>query len=167
MIRLESVRLIYRDHKPADLEAYCEMESDAEYRFPQIVHPQAELERSFWNATLPVKEMGLLATVKKADDTYIGRTGLYPFRDERDEIVPGEAWLAYYIARPYWRQGFAREAAAAFIEHGFRSLGMHRIHGGASPDNVASLRILEGLGMARVSAGLYQISREQWLTRGL
>jgi hypothetical protein len=63
LITLETDRLWFRDHEPGDLEAFCEMESDSEYRRPQRVHPRAELERSFREAWLPPKTMGLLATV--------------------------------------------------------------------------------------------------------
>ena len=47
MIVIETERLLFRDHVEADLEPFCEMESDADYRRPQKVHPRAELERSF------------------------------------------------------------------------------------------------------------------------
>ena len=74
MVRLESKRLVLRDHEPEDLEPYCEMESDQVHRAHQPVHPREELERSFKNSALPRKEMGLLATVFKDDGRYIGRT---------------------------------------------------------------------------------------------
>jgi [ribosomal protein S5]-alanine N-acetyltransferase len=32
VIILESERLLFRDHEPADLDAYCEMEADPEVR---------------------------------------------------------------------------------------------------------------------------------------
>jgi [ribosomal protein S5]-alanine N-acetyltransferase len=99
-IRLESERLLFRDHVLADLEPYCAMESDAVYRWPQHVHARAELERSFREGWLPPKAMGLYATVFKPDDVYIGRCGLYPARDDDDTVLPGEACLAYYLARP-------------------------------------------------------------------
>ena len=68
------------------------MESDQVYRAHQKVHPREELERSFREAWLPRKEMGLLATMFKPDGLYIGRTGLYPFRTGGSGvIVPGEA----------------------------------------------------------------------------
>jgi hypothetical protein len=47
MIRLETERLLLRDHEPQDLEPFCEIESDPEYRQPRPVHPREELERSF------------------------------------------------------------------------------------------------------------------------
>lgn len=153
MIRLESPRLIFRDHEPQDLEPYCEMESDAVYRAHQPVHPRQELERSFTQRWLPTKAMGLLATVLKADGRYIGRTGLYPFRTEDGAIVPREATLAFYLARPYWGQGLATEAGRAFIEHGFRDLGLIKIHAGMNAANGASMRVIEKLGFTRVRSG--------------
>jgi len=64
---LETDRLLFRQHIAADWEGFCEMESDPVYRLPQRVHPQAELERSFWESVLPPKPMGLLATVFKPE----------------------------------------------------------------------------------------------------
>ena len=153
MTRLETARLIFRDHEPGDLEPYCAMESDPVYRAHQPVHPREELERSFHRAWLPVKEMGLLATVFKPDGRYIGRTGLYPHRTEDGVIVPGEAILAFYLARPYWGQGIATEAGRAFIEHGFGELGLKKIHAGMNAANKASIRVIEKLGFKWVRSG--------------
>ena len=153
MVRLVSERLIFRDHEAADLEPYCEMESDQVYRAHQPVHPREELERSFRNSALPRKEMGLLATVFKADGRYIGRTGLYPHRTEDGVIVPREAILAFYLARPYWGRGIATEAGRAFLEYGFRDLGLVKIHAGMNQANLASVRVIEKLGFTRVRSG--------------
>jgi hypothetical protein len=49
-MRLETERLLLRDHEPQDLESYCEIESDLQYRWPQPVHSRAELERGFREA---------------------------------------------------------------------------------------------------------------------
>jgi hypothetical protein len=64
---LETERLLFRQHEESDFEAFCEMESDPIYRWPQPVHPRAELERSFREAWLVPKSFGLLATVLKAE----------------------------------------------------------------------------------------------------
>lgn len=153
MVRLETTRLILRDHEPEDLEPFCEMESDQIYRAHQVVHPREELERRFRETWLPRKEMGLLATIFKADGSYIGRTGLYPFRTDEGVIVPNEATLAFYLARPYWGRGLATEAGRAFIEHGFRNLGLKKIHAGLNASNKASQRVIEKLGFTWVRSG--------------
>jgi len=153
MIRLETSRLLFRDHQEADLEPFCRMESDPEYRFPQVVHPRAELERSFREAWLITKPMGLLATVLKSQNQYIGRCGLYPHRNDDDQVIPGEANIAFYLARPYWNQGFATEAGKAFIDFGFNNLGLSRIEAGMNANNLASIRVVQKLGFVWVKTG--------------
>jgi ribosomal-protein-alanine N-acetyltransferase len=153
VIRLETARLLLRDHEPDDLEPFCEMESDPEYRRPQPVHPRAELERSFREAWLPPKAVGLLATVFKPDGHYIGRCGLYPFRTDAGVRIPREASLAFYLARPYWGRGLATEAGRALVAHGFGELGLTRIHAGINAANTASQRVVEKLGFGLARAG--------------
>jgi ribosomal-protein-alanine N-acetyltransferase len=153
MVRLETERLLFRDHEPEDLEAYCAMESDPLYRAPQPVHPRAELERSFRETWLVPKPMALRATVFKPDHRYIGRCGLYPFRSEAGTIIDGEAVLAFYLVRAYWGRGLATEAGRAFVSHGFGTLGLRRIHAGMNAGNRASIRVIEKLGFTRVRSG--------------
>jgi RimJ/RimL family protein N-acetyltransferase len=129
------------------------MESDAIYRSPQRVHPRSELERSFWEAVLPAKEMGLLATVLRSEGKYIGRCGLYPHRDDGGDIVPGEGVLAFYLARPYWSRGLASEAGRAFVEYGLKTLKLNRIVAGASRANVASNRSIQNSGLSFSHSG--------------
>jgi len=153
MVKLETERLLLRDHEPQDLAAFCEIESDPKYRWPQAVHPRTELERSFREAWLPPKVMGLLATVFKPDGQYIGRCGLYPFRTEDGVLVPHEAWIGFYLARPYWGRGLATEAGRALVAYGFGELGLLRIHAGINAKYTASLRVGEKLGFRVVRSG--------------
>ena len=153
MTVLETDRLLFRDHEASDLERFVEMESDAEYRSPQPVHPRSELERSFREAWLPAKPMGLLATVYKPESRYIGRCGLYPRRNDKGTILPREATLAFYLARAYWGRGLATEAGQAFINRGFRTLGLDRIVAGMNVKNHASIRVIEKLGFTRIRSG--------------
>lgn len=150
---LETERLLFRDHELEDLEPYCAMESDPEYRNPQPVHPRAELERSFRESWLPPKAMGLMATVFKPDGRYIGRCGLYPRRTDEDQVIPGEACLALYLARPYWGRGLGSEAGRAFVRHGFDVLRLSRIQAGVNARNLASIRVIEKLGFKWVRSG--------------
>lgn len=152
-LRVETERLLFRDHEPDDLEPYCAMESDPLYRAPQRVHPRAELERSFRETWLVPKPLALRATVFKPDNRYIGRCGLYPFRNESNAIVDGEAVLAFYLARDYWGRGIASEAGQAFVRHGFETLGLRKIHAGMNALNMASIRVIEKLGFTRVRSG--------------
>ena len=154
MLLLETERLAFRHHLPEDLEPYCEMESDAFYRRPFPVCARPELERNFWQAEFPAKPMGLLATILKVENRYIGRCGLYPFRDgPNDEVVSGEASLAYYLARPFWGRGLATEAGRGFIRYGFEVLKLTRIHAGMNAENIGSMTVAEKIGMRYVRSG--------------
>ena len=153
MVRLETARLIFRDHEPRDLEAYCELESDPVYRSPQPVYPRAELERGYREAVLKPKDLGLCATEFKPDGHYVGRCGLYPFRNDAGEVQPGEAFIAFYIARPYWGRGIATEAGRAWVDYGFSQLGLVRIEAGVAAANTASLRVVAKLGFTWIRSG--------------
>src|SRR5262249_32944054 len=133
MIVLETERLLFRDHQEEDLDAYCEMMAEPEFRRLSGGLPlsREEAEKSFRNVLVP-KPMGLLARVFKPEGRSSGRCGLYPHRDDDNVVIPGEAVLAYYLARPYWGRGLATEAGRAFVEHGFKELGLSRVVAGAN-----------------------------------
>jgi len=66
--------------------------------------------------------------------------------------------VAYTIAREYWGQGLATEAAQAILQYGFKTLNLSRIVSLIDPDNGASQRVAEKMGMTfekRVDEGEY------------
>src|SRR5262249_47690056 len=112
-------------------------------------------EQKFGEVFLAPKpgRLRLWATEYKPEGRYIGRCGVYPNRGEDDQVIPGEGVLAYYLARPYWGRGLATEAGRAFIEFGFRQLGLSRIVAGANVKNLASNRVLQKLGFVWIYTG--------------
>lgn len=53
-----------------------------------------------------------------------------------------------YVLRPEFRgRGYAAEAAGALVDHLIAEHGIHRIEASLAPDNVASMRVLESIGM--------------------
>ncbi|MBI1924331.1 GNAT family N-acetyltransferase [Candidatus Poribacteria bacterium] len=86
---------------------------------------------------------GLWAAIFKANQHMIGRCGLEPTETE-DGIVGDIAWL---FAKEYWGQGLGTECGIALVEHGFEKLGLQRITATAHPDNIASIRIMQKIGM--------------------
>jgi RimJ/RimL family protein N-acetyltransferase len=60
-----------------------------------------------------------------------------------------EASIGYSLARPHWGRGYATELAGGLLRFGFETLGMHRIWAIVEPENVASARVLEKLGLQR------------------
>ena len=154
MIVLESKRLLFRSHEAADLDAFCAMEADAEVRRYVGVAPRTReaAEQRFWERAMqPVEgRLAMWATVLKEDGRYVGRCGLYP-NIRGGQKVPGEAVLAFYIARQFWGQGFASEAGHAFVEFGFEELKLERIVTAVQVENTASIRVLEKLGFVVTS----------------
>jgi RimJ/RimL family protein N-acetyltransferase len=85
---------------------------------------------------------GLYATERKEDAVPMGICGLIK-REGLDDIDIGFAFLPRFCAN-----GYAEEAAYAVMAYGKRNLGLTRIVGITSPDNVRSIRLLKKLGMA-------------------
>jgi [ribosomal protein S5]-alanine N-acetyltransferase len=58
-----------------------------------------------------------------------------------------EAEVSFALHPNYWGQGFVPEAARAMLSLGFETLGLHRIYAECHPDNRASSRAMEKIGM--------------------
>ena len=58
----------------------------------------------------------------------------------------GSAELGYWVSQSEWRKGFGREAAEAITSHVFSHTGYGGLSAGYREGNIASQRILEGLG---------------------
>jgi len=148
-IVLTSNRLLFRQHIPEDMEAYCVMEMDADVR--RYVGGQPRLredaERRFMGTLAPTKDkLGMWATALKENEQYVGRCGVYPHVNHDGTIIPGEGTLAFYIAKPFWNHGYATEAGRSFIAFGFKELGLKRIVAHVQAGNEASVHVLKKLG---------------------
>jgi RimJ/RimL family protein N-acetyltransferase len=83
---------------------------------------------------------GLNLVALRDGGTPIGMCGLI-----RRETLP-DVDVGFAFLPEYWGQGYAREAAAAVLDHGRRVLGIGRIVAILAPDNVRSARLLDRLG---------------------
>jgi hypothetical protein len=83
----------------------------------------------------------------------------------------------WYLVRPdCWRHGVATESARALLRIGFSEMNLHRMIASCLPENPASSRVLEKIGMGREGyrlsnleihgvwhdSSLYSILREEW-----
>jgi RimJ/RimL family protein N-acetyltransferase len=87
----------------------------------------------------------------KAAGQPIGQAGL--LRQEVDGVT--ETGIGYLIHRPFWRQGYATEAAAACRDHAFDQLGRERVVVLVRPENVVSARVAEKIGFLRERETIY------------
>lgn len=58
-----------------------------------------------------------------------------------------EAEIGYLVHAPYWRQGYAHEAAAAVRDYAFHTLGKERVISLIRPANIPSQRVALSIGM--------------------
>ncbi len=76
-----------------------------------------------------------------------GFIGLIALRPGKAAYKIAEVW--YKVLPTYWRQGYTTEALIELLKFGFNNLGLHRIEAGCAVDNIASIRVLEKVGMTR------------------
>ncbi len=143
---LQTPRLLLREMHHGDLDFFAEMLGDSEVMryYPKVEDRagalsqiQRQMERcAAWG-------YGLWLVVYRETDQPIGRVGLI------HQIVDGvaEVEVGYMIHRPYWRQGFAFEAAAACRDYAFATLSRERVISLVRPENLPSAAVARKLGM--------------------
>lgn len=81
-------------------------------------------------------------SLKEQPATVLGWCGL-KYHPDSDQVDVG-----YRFFRRYWGNGYATEAAKASLEYGFQTLGLNTIYAHAMKDNMASIKVLEKIGMS-------------------
>jgi len=147
-IILETPRLLLRHLVMDDLDELFALYSDPEIRqyFPEgVLNYDDTKEELEWhiNGHPRHPELGLWATVHKETGRFIGRCGLLPWEiDGKLEIE-----IAYLLDKKFWHQGLATEAARGIMRYGFERLTLSRLICLIDPDNIASQRVAENIGM--------------------
>ena len=100
-----------------------------------------------------------VAAVLKAEDRLIGDLPFHPW------YAPRFFAIGWVFHPRYHGQGYATEAAAALLGYGFETLGLHRIIATCQPENVASWRVMEKIGLRREAhfRKCFQVDETTWL----
>lgn len=150
-IQIETPRLILRPFKPGDSGAFHGILSQPEvmHYLPEDVMTLEEVRhivdwyQTCYDKNTPEKIIKwTLAVVLKETSEIIGWAGVGPL-----EFDENQTEIFYGLSGKYWGQGYAKEAARAVMEYAFDVIGLKRIVGVAKPENVASVKILEKIGM--------------------
>jgi RimJ/RimL family protein N-acetyltransferase len=88
-------------------------------------------------------EYGLKVIIRKKDNVKVGHAGIVP----QNINGKSELEIGYWIAKKFWGNGYASEAAKAFIERGENQLGINRFISLIQPKNLASRKIASKNGM--------------------
>lgn len=150
MVTIQSRRLTLRELNKNDLQEVHSYASDPEVvRYMDWGPNTKEETKAFIRRTLssqkdePRHKFTLAITLKR-EGSLIGGCGLN-ITSLKDKV----GWLGYCLNRHFWHRGYATETAEALIEFGFQKLGLHRLSATVDPNNIASQRVLEKIGMQR------------------
>ncbi|AEA44663.1 GNAT family N-acetyltransferase [Fluviicola taffensis] len=156
---LETSRLYLREMTPQDAEVAYILNLDPDVirytgddAFESVGEAKAFLENY---SSYKTYGFGRWAVILKETDEYLGWCGL-KYTLELDEFDIG-----YRLMKKFWGKGYATEAAKACLEVGFNQFNMESIVGRAMPENGASIRVLEKIGLSylenRIENGIEEV----------
>jgi ribosomal-protein-alanine N-acetyltransferase len=141
---LETDKLLLRPLVASDADAIYALRSDAEI-MRYIREPQNRRETENWIRLVSSRwgkdKLGFCGVVEKESGALTGWCGVWRLT-ETDEVEIG-----YAIAKKFWRRGFATEAAEVLLGYAFAQINPDKITAVAEPENTASRRVMEKLGM--------------------
>jgi RimJ/RimL family protein N-acetyltransferase len=156
-VKLETARLIIRPWRDEDRAPYASFNADPEVRrfYPDVLteaESNATLDRLI--AGYEADGFGFLAVERKSDGALIGDVGIKPVHMSLRGEPPIEVgWL---LGRPFWGQGYAPEAANAWIDFAFAELRVSEVVAFTAVPNLPSQRVMAKLGMSRDQLGDFE-----------
>lgn len=151
-LHIETERLIIRPYAFTDLdELYAVVSEPNFYRFiPEDVPSRDDVQQVIeWSIKCNLKNTPTkihklnLAIIEKQSQKLIGYCGLGP-----DDVKDTEIEIYYGISEAYRGRGITSEATKALMNYAFYKIGLSKIIAVVHPENVASLRIVDKLGMS-------------------
>ena len=143
---LETSRLILRQWKPDDWIRFKPIATNplviryvgtGQLPSDEAIQAYIESARSLYRT----ERFCLWPLIYRANRELIGFCGF-------DHLWGGdEIEIGYWLAPGYWGKGLATEAARAVMQYGRDRLGLRRIVAVAQPENKASIRVMEKIGM--------------------
>lgn len=156
---LLTARLLLRPWQQRDVEDAFEYGSDPEWG------------RYLWNTPHPYRYEDASGFVTMAASDPWETRAFFAIELERRVVggvrlyltdAPGRiAGTGLNLARTHWGRGYATEAWNAVLDYAFERAALHRVYATADSRNLASIRVLEKLGMSREG-----VLRQHHLHRG-
>lgn len=172
---LTTPRLLLRTFRRDDLPGYAALNADPEvarYLGGALSREHSDEIAEWANQCYEAEGLGLLAIERREDGAFVGMCGLH-----HQESYPDDVEVGWRLAFEHWGHGYATEAATAWLEHAFGTLGLDRVISITDRPNERSLAMMRRLGMAFdheaevvddgivFQAVVYSITRSHWLDR--
>jgi RimJ/RimL family protein N-acetyltransferase len=172
---LTTPRLLLRTFRLDDLPAYAALNAHPEvarWLGGPLSRERSDSIAAWAQQCYEEEGIGLLAVERREDGAFLGMCGLHHQHSYPDEIE-----VAWRLAYEFWGQGYATEAASAWLDHAFGRLDLPRVISITDRPNVRSLAVMRRLGMvfdheAQVEdegqmfeAVVYSITAERWHDR--
>ena len=140
---LQTQRLMIRPLVSGDWRAVYAYTSDPNVMtwIPEGVFTEAQAQE--FVAENQSEERRAYALVRMSDGAFIGHMLFHPW------FAPRTYEVGWVLHSAYHGHGYATEAAYALLEYGFDVLKLHRIIATCQPENIASYRVMEKIGMRR------------------
>lgn len=147
-IYLETERFLIRQWNISDTEELHEIMSDIRVHTyasgkPWTLEHTANYIKFMLGKNFKTLELFHGACVLKSNNTIIGLTGLNPYLPKKPEIE-------WKFGVPFWGNGYATEIGKAIIKEAFKTTDIELIYGMAHPQNLASMKVMEKLGMTSI-----------------
>jgi ribosomal-protein-alanine N-acetyltransferase len=147
-VLVEGERLRLREVNIDDLEATWEWASRVEFfRFLPIDQPTREEERAWLDSIVTESHERARHQYELGVEVLDGSELIGMVRLGIDSERHRSANIGYGISPNRWGNGYATEAAQLIVGFGFEALGLHRIWATHHPDNLASRKVLEKVGL--------------------
>ena len=178
MTFLETERLLLRRPERRDIPAIVPLANnyDVAKNLSKLPHPYTAQDGEDYVANVE-KQWAAgsdfpFSITRKSDGALIGGCGLHPKNG-------GVFEFGYWLGQPFWKQGYATEAARRLVVYAFQDLQAARVWAGWYWDNPASGHVLSKVGctptgqekrpcLARgvdVDCNIAVLSREEFLNR--
>jgi len=148
--RIETERLLLREPLPSDATRWGPLLADPDFRryIPVRRSDERPEERASRNLdalaarweTEPLVAAGWVIS-RRVDGQIIGTGGVEQAED------PNDGEIDYFLGKPFWGEGYGREAARAMARFAVENMPFQRLVAYIVPGNIGSIRIAEGLGM--------------------
>jgi len=147
---IETARLVLRRWGDHDRDPYYRLCRDS--RVMEFLGPlqSRRVTNAFINrqiATLATTTSCLWVVERQSDSAFLGICGMQP--GPRDTPLEGRIEIGWRFNYDFWGKGYAREAACASLEWGWRHLDTDSIWAITIPANTRSWGLMERLGLVR------------------